>query len=299
VATYYRVRERDLQINETTTVRRQIAVQVGTAESKTITVRKAGGTFAASASTAAQLADALYELTIVAGDIDTEGELAFKLAGATDDDYLCGLRVVTHDPFADVAAILADTGTDGVKIGANAISNASIADNAFGAEHFRTNVLGAEQWQSRVMRIDRELQVSEVTTNLRTIDVQLGTAEICTVAVSKNGGAYSNTTATTLTQVDGDQYKLVVGAADIDTVGAVKFRLTGATNTQYVDGLTVVSHDPFADINYIARRSGGGLVRIDTSDNTIKVYDGATDAATLLGTQTRSTSGSQTDWTPS
>lgn len=37
---------------------------------------------------------------------------------------------------ADVDAILADTGTDGVKVGADAIAAAQIADNAFATEHF-------------------------------------------------------------------------------------------------------------------------------------------------------------------
>ncbi len=44
----------------------------------------------------------------------------------------------------DIDAILADTGTDGVKIGADAISAASIADNAISAEHINTGALTAD-----------------------------------------------------------------------------------------------------------------------------------------------------------
>lgn len=52
-----------------------------------------------------------------------------------------GTTQTANDNGADINAVLLDTGTDGVKIGADAISAAGIADDAFAAEHFATNAL--------------------------------------------------------------------------------------------------------------------------------------------------------------
>ena len=56
----------------------------------------------------------------------------------------------------------------------------------------------------------------------------------------------------------------------------------------------------FADVlNDIWRRVGFGLIRWDTAAETLKTYDGDADSDTLLLTQTRSESGTETDYTPS
>ena len=242
-------------------------------------------------------------------------------------------------------------------------------------------------------RIDREIQVSEATAAKATVIFEVGTHEAQTVTVSKAGGAFGSST-TTAAQVDGNLYKLVIAAADLDTEGELAFKCVGATDTQYVYGFMVVDHDPFdaiaailddtgtsgvalidgavtaaklgadcitsakiaddaigaehlaadtltaasiatdaiaadglaatataeiadavlkevvsdhkgtagsiADVlNDIWRRIGFGLRTTDTDDDTIKTYDGTTDGATLLVTETKSTAGSETDWTPS
>ena len=64
-----------------------------------------------------------------------------------------GTAQTANDNGADINAILADTGTDGValadgsitaaKIGADAITNAKIADDAIGAEHFAAGAIDA------------------------------------------------------------------------------------------------------------------------------------------------------------
>lgn len=144
MADYYREIGEEFQVDEATAAKRTIYFEVGTVEAQTVNVSKAGAGFGATAGSVAAAVDgSLYKLTIDAGDIDTEGDLAFKCVGATDTQYLLNMRVVDHDPFDAIAEILADTGTDGVKIGADAIANASIADNAFGAEHFAANWLEA------------------------------------------------------------------------------------------------------------------------------------------------------------
>jgi len=93
-------------------------------------------------------------------------------------------------------------------------------------------------------RIDREVQVSEATAAKATVYFEVGTAEAQTVTVSKAGGAFGAST-TTAAQVEGNLYKLVIAAADLDTEGELAFKCVGATDTQYLFGFMVVDHDPF------------------------------------------------------
>ncbi len=102
MATLYRGIFQSLQQNESTAANRKVLVEVGTHEAQTVTVSKGGAAFAASDSVASQVDGSLYELDIAAADLDTVGVLAFKLVGATDTTYLHGLRVVVHDPYAEL-----------------------------------------------------------------------------------------------------------------------------------------------------------------------------------------------------
>ena len=96
---YYRTRDCEVQISEVTTARRQMLTEVGTAEVKTVSVSKAGGAFAQATGSATTLEACIDVVTLAAGDVDTEGELAVKLEGATHTDYVFGIRVVAHDPY--------------------------------------------------------------------------------------------------------------------------------------------------------------------------------------------------------
>ena len=307
--TYMRV-NREMQASEATTVRRTFIVELGTAEATTITVRKAGAgaTFSASTATAALLSGTLYEVTVPTADLDTEGALVYRLAGATSVTLAYGLSVVQHDPYADIAAILDDTGTSGVKLGTAAIGTAqfatgaitadAIASAALTAAKFAAACLPLSKFDERSQFIGQEWQKNETTTALRTLDYLVGTAEAQTVTVSKAGGAFGAVSGAAAA-VAGNVYKLTMAAADLDTNGDLVFKSAGATNTQYIHAGKVVNHDPASDLNFIARRVGLGLVVYDNSAGTIKVYDGAADTDALLGTETRTTSGSKVLWTPS
>lgn len=92
-----------VQRKEATAARRTVYVQVGVAEAQVVTVSKAGGTFGATAGSAATaVAGTLYKLVIHLTDIDTLGEVCFLLTGATDTQYVTG-RVVDFDPFSQGA----------------------------------------------------------------------------------------------------------------------------------------------------------------------------------------------------
>jgi len=156
VATYYRdMSGYQLTKGATADADTTIVYEVGTSEAQTITVSKNGGAFAATAgTTSTQIEGNLYKLVVHHDDIDTTGNVTFKSAGATDTQYLMNIQVVSHDVQDDIAAILADTSTDGVaiangaitaaKFGADCITADKIADDAFAAEHFATGAITAD-----------------------------------------------------------------------------------------------------------------------------------------------------------
>ena len=299
MATTYNRIDREIQVSEATTAKRQVLYEVGTAQVQSVVkVRKAGGAVATSTSTATQIAGNVFEMTIAAADLNTEGELMLVSWGTTDSNYIFGMSVVDHDPFDALTDIKTLLDTTGVVILDGGITAAKFAADALTGAKFAANFLAPEAYSGHVWHIGREVQLSEATTVYRTIMFPVGTAETQTVKVSKGGAAFG-ASSSTASQVANQLYKLVIDAADIDTLGEVAWELAGVTNTQYISGVTVVQHRPHHDLNFAARRAGRGHVQFDSALDTIKTYDGATTAATLLNTETRTTSGTYTDWTPS
>lgn len=167
--------------------------------------------------------------------------------------------------------------------------------------------------------VREDVEIDAPTAGQATVYFEVGTHEAQTVTVSKAGGAFGATAGTTATQVDGTLYKLVIHADDADTLGDIAFKCVGATDTQYILGIRVVSNNPFADIAdavweealadhdgiagsvaealLMVMQRGCGKIITDNGDGTIKVYD--TDNATLLLTITKSTAGDEVTWTPS
>ena len=211
----------------------------------TLTVSKAGGAFGTAAGTVAQVEDELFKLTTATSDTDTAGDLAYKVAGTTNDTIIYGLHI-------DAAAAVEDTHID----------------------------------------IEQDLEKATETTLLyEAPDTDTG----LTLLVSKAGGAFG-TSVSTVAQVDGHMFKLVTGTDDVDTSGAVAWKLTGGTNTTYLYGLQVVEHDPVEDVR-LMRQVLAGKVVVDEAAGTIEVY--AADGVTVLVTLTRTVDGDETTWTPS
>lgn len=276
MATYFRTVREDIQASEATAAKRTIYYEVGTHEAQTITVSKAGGAFGETAGSAASQVDGtLYKLVMDAGDLDTEGDLAIKSAGATDTQYITGLRVVDHDPFDDVAAILDDTGTSGVVLGADAITAAKIADDAFSAEHFADDAIAAAAIATGALTADAFAADAIVA------------ATLATGAITADAFAADAIVAATL-------------ATDAITSDA----LAATATAEIADAIweeTLADHDGTAGsiaeaLLLIMQRLCGKIVT-DNGDGTIKVYD--TDGTTLLLTITKGVSGDETTWTPS
>ena len=282
MATKYILIARELQQSEATTNYRKLMFESQSTGTQTLYVSKNHAAFTIAGGTVTQVQDNLFGLDAAAADIDTLGDLAFESRAAADTTYIYGLRVVSHDPVADVAAIktaadstLTIVGTSGVVLAANSVGPSELSDYV--------NVS------------PMEVQKSEATTARRTLFYRVGTAETQTVTASKAGAAFGAISGTA-TQVDGNLYKLELAPGDVDTNGELLIKSVGATSTQYIAGVRVVDHDPFADLQTIRQRLVGKSVA-DTSDGTIKVYD--TDGATLLVTLTKTTTGDEVTWTPS
>lgn len=290
MSTNYRSVFRDVQLSEATEARRQFHCQFCTNQLATVTVLKAGATaFTASTSSVAISSDLLGILTVVAADIDTAGPVAFRVEGpGSMVDYIDGLRVVSHDPISsidaiqtNVDAVLVDTGTSGVLLATNAITSDRLSNYL---HHY-----GGYQ-----------IQASEAVTARRTLLCRVHTAGTQTVTVKKNAGTFGACSAeTTVSQVDGTIYNVQIGADDCDTTGELALRIESTGGYAYIGGIEVVSHDPHTDLNKLTRRDVSGLVEYDRSTAVMKVYDGATNTATLLQTVTGSTVGTTTYWTPS
>ncbi len=282
MATKYILIARELQQSEANTNYRKLMFESQSTGTQTLYVSKNHAAFTIAGGTVTQVQDNLFGLDAAAADIDTLGDLAFESRAAADTTYIYGLRVVSHDPVADVAAIktaadstLTIVGTSGVVLAANSVGPSELSDYV--------NVS------------PMEVQKSEATTARRTLFYRVGTAETQTVTASKAGAAFGAISGTA-TQVDGNLYKLELAPGDVDTNGELLIKSVGATSTQYIAGVQVVDHDPFADLQTIRQRLVGKSVA-DTSDGTIKVYD--TDGATLLVTLTKTTTGDEVTWTPS
>ena len=278
MAIYYRRIDREIQVSEATAAKATVIFEVGTHEAQTVTVSKAGGAFGSSTTTAAQVDGNLYKLTIAAADLDTEGELAFKCVGATDTQYVYGFMVVDHDPFDALGAILDDTGTSGVvladgavtaaKLAADCITEAKIADDAIAAEHLADAAIVAATLGADCITSAKIADDAIAAEHLA--DDAITAASIATDAIAADGLA-----ATATAEIADAVLKEVVSDHK-GTAGSI------------------------ADVlNDIWRRIGFGLRTTDTDDDTIKTYDGTTDGATLLVTETKGTAGSETDWTPS
>ena len=309
MATYYRdMSGFEVQKSEATAAYRTVFFEVGSAEAQTVTVSKNGAAFASASATASQVDGNVYKLEIAATDIDTAGVVAFKCVGATDTQYLLNIRVVDHDPVEAVQDILDDTsGTDGVAIADGAITAAKIAADAVTADKIADDAIGADQLATDAIGSDAlaTSAVGEIADGVwdeaRSGHTTAGTFGEGVKVESLNTQAKADVNAecdTALTDYDPPtKAEMDTGFAGLndpssgDIADAVLEELV-SDHKSTAGGLADVLND-------IWRREGCGLLRWDTSTNTIKTYDGDSDTDTVLLTQTRSTSGTETDYTPS
>ena len=74
-----------------------------------------------------------------------------NIRGAWDVNDSGSSTIVYDDTTTEVTAILADTGTDGVVLAANAITEAKIADNAIATEHIATGAISADSFAANAI----------------------------------------------------------------------------------------------------------------------------------------------------
>ena len=137
-----------------------------------------------------------------------------------------GTAQTAGDVAADTAAILLDTGTNGVVLAADAITAAKIADNAIATEHVKADaVTKIATGVSTQMGI---LKNAEFTFEFQMVDTAGDPATGKTVVeeVSKDGGAYG-AAAGAFAEVSAGTYKMVAAAADMNA-NFITFKFTSA-----------------------------------------------------------------------
>lgn len=116
----------------------------------------------------------------------------------------------------------------------------------------------------------RDLQKSEATAAKRTLVFHLtNTADGSNatgktiagsdVQISKAGAAFGNS-AGAVTEISAGFYKLVLAAADLDTVGDLTFLITESGCDSLRATMQVVDHDPYTDLALVKGLSGGNVV---------------------------------------
>jgi hypothetical protein len=178
---------------------------------------------------------------------DAAGGLIISDEGGLDAD----------DLKADVTDILADTGTDGVVLAADAITAAKIADDAFSSEHFATGCISADAVADGT--IDAGALASDCITSAKIADDALGAEHIADSLYAQLGivtaGTAQSATSTTLVLAASSSFAddELNGAVVVITGGTgvgqsrVITNYTGSTDTAEVDAWTTT---PSGTITY-------------------------------------------------
>jgi hypothetical protein len=158
----------------------------------------------------------------------------------------------------DTAAILADTGTDGVVLAADAITAAKIADDAFSSEHFATGCISADAVADGT--IDAGALAADCITSAKIADDALGSEHFADSFYAQLGivayGTAQSATSTTLVLAAASAFAddELNGAVVVITGGTgvgqsrVITNYTGSTDTAEVDAWTTT---PSGTITYV------------------------------------------------
>lgn len=158
----------------------------------------------------------------------------------------------------DTAAILADTGTDGVVLAADAITAAKIADDAFSSEHFATGCISADAVADGT--IDAGALAADCITSAKIADDALGSEHFADSFYTQLGivayGTAQSATSTTLVLAESSAFAddELNGAVVVITGGTgvgqsrVITNYTGSTDTAEVDAWTTT---PSGTITYV------------------------------------------------
>ena len=95
---------------------------------------------------------------------------------------------------------------------------------------------------------NKQVQRNEAVAARRTLIYAVTTAEVSTTEVcSKAGGALTTVSTGAQAVLLDTICKFVIPVADIDTLGPLVYKLTGATDVVYITGIEVVEYDPYTE----------------------------------------------------
>jgi hypothetical protein len=117
--------------------------------------------------------------------------------------------------------------------------------------------------------------------------------------ISKNGGAFSNTSAT-LTAVGNGSYYVELTAGELDTLGMIQVRYKSANTAEFSAPARVVAYDPFDAVrqgltslpNAAAEAAGGLYTRGTGAGQINQTANGTVNVQTVLGSLVGNVSGS-------
>ena len=103
-------------------------VTAETGLSPTVTISKNGGAYGAASGAVTEVGNGVYSYAGNATDRDTLGELMIHAEATGADKVDMKVLITSYDPFVDIAAILADTGTDGVVLKAAGLAADAVTE---------------------------------------------------------------------------------------------------------------------------------------------------------------------------
>ena len=103
-------------------------VTAETGLSPTVTISKNGGAYGAASGAVTEVGNGVYSYAGNATDRDTLGELMIHAEATGADKVDMKVLITSYDPFVDIAAILADTGTDGVALKAAGLAADAVTE---------------------------------------------------------------------------------------------------------------------------------------------------------------------------
>ena len=154
------------------------------------TGHQTGGTFGQAIGDPGANTETMYDAVVtdatgtnVAADVVAVKAQTVAIEADTDviDDGTSGLVKIA----SDVAAVLADTGTDGVVLAANAITEAKIADNAIATEHIATGAISADSLAADTITAAKIADNAIATEHLADGAITAGTLATDTITAAK------------------------------------------------------------------------------------------------------------------
>ena len=258
-------------------------VTAETGLSPTVTISKNGGAYGAASGAVTEVGNGVYSYAGNATDRDTLGELMIHAEATGADKVDMKVLITSYDPFVDIAAILADTGTDGVVLKAAGLAADAVTEiqNGLALEATLTAIKGAG-WNAQTLA-NLYNAVGQASDNAEAaydkIDAAMGAgwtnetlvkivSDIAAISASSGATAqevweYATRVLTAGTNIDLSALATAANLATVDTVvDAIKAKTdtipaSPAQAGEYTAAIAAIPTTPLLAANYTAPDNAG------------------------------------------